>query len=208
VKKFLTTGPYSDQMHSLHTFLPYFCKIHSSITLPSTSRSSEWSFPFRSSNQNIVRISHPSSTYYMLHLSHPPWFDQVYKLWSSLLCSLLHPSNTSYFFSPDILLSTLYLNTLSVLHLLWETKFHTHTVLQVKLYFFIYERRLKSSWNHLFTVSWNFMEVWWWSLFWSTSLSKQCTSYNAPPTFQIHAADHWLLQNFLPQSSLFTVGKD
>jgi hypothetical protein len=71
----------------------------------------------------------------------------------------------------------------------------------------IHEGRLKSSWTHLITPSQNFVEVQWWSLFWSTSLSKWCTSYNAPPTSQKHAADHWSLRNFLPQSSLFMVRK-
>jgi hypothetical protein len=36
--------------------------------------------------------------------------------------------------------------------------------------------------------------------FWSTSLGKQCTSYNVPPTSWICAVDHWALQNFLPQA--------
>jgi hypothetical protein len=70
-----------------------------------------------------------------------------------------------------------------------------------------YEGHLESLWTHLITLSQNFVEVWWWYLFWSTSLGKQCTSYNAPPTSQKCAGDHWPLQNFLPQSSLFTVGK-
>jgi hypothetical protein len=43
--------------------------------------------------------------------------------------------------------------------------------------------------------------------FWSTSLGKWCTSDNVPPTFRKRAADCWSLQNFLPQSSLFMVGK-
>jgi len=34
---------------------PYFCKIH--YNLPSTHRSSNWSLPFRFSNQNFVCIS-------------------------------------------------------------------------------------------------------------------------------------------------------
>jgi hypothetical protein len=51
------------------------------------------------------------------------------------------------------------------------------------------------------------VEVRWRSLFRSTFLGKQCTSYNAPPTSRKHAADHWTLRNFLPLSSLFMVGK-
>jgi hypothetical protein len=43
--------------------------------------------------------------------------------------------------------------------------------------------------------------------FWSNSLGKRCTSYNAPPTSQKRAADRWLPRNFLPWSSLFMFGK-
>jgi hypothetical protein len=51
------------------------------------------------------------------------------------------------------------------------------------------------------------VEMQWQSLFQSTSLGKQCTSYSAPPTFQERAANHWSLWNFLPQSSIFVFGK-
>jgi hypothetical protein len=70
-----------------------------------------------------------------------------------------------------------------------------------------FEGHLKSSWTRLIMPSWNFVEVQWWSLFRSTSLVKRCTSYNSPPTYWKCAADHWSLQNVLPQSSLFMVGK-
>jgi hypothetical protein len=65
----------------------------------------------------------------------------------------------------------------------------------------MHEGHLQSSWTHLFTPRWNFVEVRWRSLFLSTSLGKRCTSYNAPPTFR------WSFPNFLPRSSLFMVGK-
>jgi hypothetical protein len=71
----------------------------------------------------------------------------------------------------------------------------------------IYEGRLKSSWTHLITPSRNFVEVRWRSLFRSTSVGKRCASYNAPPTPRKRAACRWSLQNFLPRSSLFMVGK-
>jgi hypothetical protein len=71
----------------------------------------------------------------------------------------------------------------------------------------LYEGRLQSSWTHLIAPSRNFEEVRWRSLFRSTSLSKRCTSYNAPPTFRKRAADRWSLLNFLPRSSLFMDGK-
>jgi hypothetical protein len=69
----------------------------------------------------------------------------------------------------------------------------------------IYERRLKNSWTHIIP-SRNLVEVRWRSLFRSTSLGMQRTSYNAPPTSRKRAADRWTLRNFLPRSSLFVVG--
>jgi hypothetical protein len=39
---------------------------------------------------------------------------EEYKLWSSSLCSFLHPATTPSLFSPNILLSSLYSNTLSL----------------------------------------------------------------------------------------------
>jgi len=48
--------PYSEPYASVRTFIHYFMKIHSNIIFPSTPRSSEWSPPFRFSNQNVCRI--------------------------------------------------------------------------------------------------------------------------------------------------------
>jgi hypothetical protein len=66
---------------------------------------------------------------------------------------------------------------------------------------------LQSSWTHVITPSRNFVEVWWRSLFRSTSLGKRCSSYNAPPASRKRAADRWSLRNFLPRSSIFMIGK-
>jgi hypothetical protein len=70
-----------------------------------------------------------------------------------------------------------------------------------------YEGHSKSSWTHLITPNWNFVEVRWRSVFRSTSPGKRCTSYNAPPTSRKRAADNWSLRNSLPRSSVFRVGK-
>jgi hypothetical protein len=67
----------------------------------------------------------------MLHARPSPWFDhpkrKACKLRSSTLCSLLQSLATSSLLGPNVLLSSL-----------WQTKFHTHTKQQVKLWFFIY----------------------------------------------------------------------
>jgi hypothetical protein len=70
------------------------------------------------------------------------------------------------------------------------------------------EGHLQSWWTHLITPSRNFVEVRWRSLFRSTSLGKQRTSYNVPPASRKRAADRWSVRNFLPRSSLFVVGLD
>jgi hypothetical protein len=60
-------------------------------------------------------------------------FGEKYKLWSSPLCNFLQSPVSSSLFSPNIPLSTLFSNTLNILLLMWQTKFHTHIIQQVKL---------------------------------------------------------------------------
>jgi hypothetical protein len=104
------------------------------------------------------------------------------------------------------------LDTLSyvVLHGCMNTHIHTHTHTQAigesnTDVIFLSSNCTRAT--HLITPSRNFVEVRWRSLFRSTSLGKRCISYNAPPTYRKRAADRWSLGNFLPQSSLFMVGK-
>jgi hypothetical protein len=54
VLKGLPLVPILSQVHPICTFLPYFHKIHSNVTLLSMPRSSKCSPPFGFSNQNIV----------------------------------------------------------------------------------------------------------------------------------------------------------
>jgi hypothetical protein len=63
----------------------------------------------------------------VLHV--PTIFGEACTLWSSSLCSLLHPPTTSSPLGPNILLSALFSKTLNKCSSLSvrETKFHTHT---------------------------------------------------------------------------------
>jgi len=49
-------APTPSQLHPFHNSPYYFSKSHSHIIFPSTPRSTEWSLPFRFTDQNFVRI--------------------------------------------------------------------------------------------------------------------------------------------------------
>jgi hypothetical protein len=59
---------------------PLYLKIHSSIILPPTCRSPEWSLPFRFSNRNFVHIYH-LHVWYMPCPTYLPWFDHPNNIW-------------------------------------------------------------------------------------------------------------------------------
>jgi hypothetical protein len=58
------TGPCPKPQES-NPHPPYFSKIHFNTVLPSTSKSSKRSVPFRLPNQNFIRISHLTHECYM-----------------------------------------------------------------------------------------------------------------------------------------------
>jgi len=100
---------------SIHSMPPpHFLKIHFNITLPCTVGSSKWS-SLKSTRQNPL-----PHTCYIPCPSHSSWFYRLNNIWcgillqSSSLCSLLHSPVSSPLLGPNILLSTLFSNTLSL----------------------------------------------------------------------------------------------
>jgi len=76
--------PVLSQMHP-DNFIPYIPMIHSNI-LPSTSRSSEWSLPFRSSNAFLISPMRATWPARLIHLDLITIIlsGEAYRLWSSL----------------------------------------------------------------------------------------------------------------------------
>jgi hypothetical protein len=101
--------PNFSKMNPVHSFPHYFPEILSNIIFPSTPRSSEWSLPFKFPIQNSVCIFHLSYVCYMpsylilLDMIILIIFSELYKLGSSLLCSLLQPPTISSFLGPHFL---------------------------------------------------------------------------------------------------------
>ena len=110
-----------DQPNPVHIHTSHLLEIRSNIIPPSTPRSPQWSPSLRFPHQDPI---HPLSS--PIRATCPVYFilldfitrtilGEEYKSFSSSLCNLLHSLVTSSLLGPNILLNTMFSNTLSFL---------------------------------------------------------------------------------------------
>ena len=115
------TYPYPEPRRSSSCSTSHFLKIHLNITLPSMPGSSKWSLSPSFPHQNPVYTSAVPNKYYMppppshsSRIDHPNNMGEEVGSLSSSLCSFLQFPVTLSLLGPNILLNTLFSNTLNL----------------------------------------------------------------------------------------------
>ena len=109
--------PILSQLDPVHTSTSHFLKIHLNIMLPSMRGSSKWCLSLRPLHQNSVYTSPLPHTCSMSRPSLSSWFDHPNNIWwgvqiIKLLMWFSPLPVTSSLLCPNILLSTVFSNTL------------------------------------------------------------------------------------------------
>ena len=109
------------QPNPVHITTSHLLEIHHNITHPSTPRSPQWSLSLRFPHQDPIHtLSSPICATCPAHLILLDFIirtilGEQYKSFSYSLCNLLHSPVTSTLLGPNILLNTIFSNTLSFL---------------------------------------------------------------------------------------------
>ena len=109
------------QPNPVHIPTFHLLEIHPNIIHPSTPRSPQWSLSLRRPNQDPIHpLSSPIRATCPAHLILLDFITrtilgELYKSFSCSLCNLLHSPVTSSLIGPNILVNTMFSNTLSFL---------------------------------------------------------------------------------------------
>ena len=112
------------QPNPVHIPTSHLLEIHPNIIHPSTPRSRQWSLSLRFPHQDPIRpLSSPIRATWPTHLNLLDFITRTilgeeYRSFSSSLYNLLHSPVTSSLLDPNILLNTIFSNTLSFLSFL------------------------------------------------------------------------------------------
>ena len=119
--KRLPLVPLLGQPNPVHIPTSHLLEIHPNIIHPSTPRSPQWSLSLWFPHQDpihpplVTHSCHMPSPFHSSWFYHPHNIGEQYKSFSSSLCNLLNFPVTLSLLGPNILLNTIFSNTLSFL---------------------------------------------------------------------------------------------